>query len=59
MQMKKILTNPHCHCATDLGFHHGTMGNTNNIPPGYMFAGLGLGGMLMTAGLISLLILRK
>jgi hypothetical protein len=35
------------------------MGDTaNNLPPGYLVGGLGLGGMLMLAGL-ALLVLRK
>jgi hypothetical protein len=31
----------------------------SNMPPGYIFAGLGLGGMLLTGGLIALLLVRK
>ena len=35
------------------------MGQSSNLPPGYLLGGLSVGGMLLTGGLISLLILRK
>tara|TARA_B100000287_G_scaffold108189_2_gene100426 strand:+ start:503 stop:661 length:159 start_codon:yes stop_codon:yes gene_type:complete len=52
MQLQKILRNPHCYT------NNGGLGQTSNIPPGYLVGGLGMGGLMVT-GLIALLILRK
>tara|TARA_B100001123_G_C14322568_1_gene635837 strand:+ start:330 stop:488 length:159 start_codon:yes stop_codon:yes gene_type:complete len=52
MRLKSIQKNPH-------NYGHNLGQTYNNIPPGYMFAGLSMGGMLLTGGLIALLVLRK
>ncbi len=59
------LGNTHCpcppgkKCACYGGYSMVNLGQTQNLPPGYLVGGLGLGGMLLTGGLVALLVLRR
>ena len=44
---------------TDNDALRGLGNDSGNIPPRMMFAGMGLGGMLLVGGLVALLVLRK
>ena len=46
-------------CACYGGYSMVNLGQTENLPPGYLVGGLGLGGMLLTGGLVALLVLRR